>query len=140
MTGMEIWENLTAEGAAGWIVGIVVILMSVIEIAPVKFNPWDSFLGWVGKKMNRRMEDRLDSLQKQVTDMWVNAHRQSILTFAREARSGVQHSNDEWGNVLTVAAEYEAYCEKEDLANGIVKADTEYIRNLYQELSRDHRI
>ena len=140
MTGIEIREILTAEGTAGLILGIAIVVMSLIEIAPVKLNPWDSFLGWIGKKMNRRMEDRFDSLQKQVTDMWVNAHRQSILTFAREARSGVQHSNDEWGNVLTVAAEYEAYCEKEELANGIVKADTEYIRSLYQELSRDHRI
>ena len=36
--------------------------------------------------------------------------------------------------------EYEKYCENHAVTNGIVKADTEYIRNLYQELSRGKRI
>ena len=72
--------------------------------------------------------------------MWINQHRQSILTYARECRGEISHSSDEWSHILTLAAEYESYCEKNAVTNGVVKADTEYIRQLYQELSREHRI
>ena len=42
--------------------------------------------------------------------------------------------------VEVIADEYEVYCSEKHVANGIVKADTLYIRNLYQELSREHRL
>jgi len=42
--------------------------------------------------------------------------------------------------VLNVADEYEMYCEKHEVMNGVVKQDTQYIRGLYQELSRDHKL
>ena len=86
------------------------------------------------------MDGQLKELERRLTDIWIQSHRISILTFARESRAGVQHSSDEWTNVLNIADEYESYCEKHDITNGIVRADTEYIRNLYQELSRDHKI
>ena len=72
--------------------------------------------------------------------MWVNSHRNQILIFAREARGGIEHSPDEWTNVLNTIADYEAFCQGNKITNGIVKADSEYIRDLYQELSREHRI
>ena len=62
------------------------------------------------------------------------------LKLARECREEITHSADEWSHILTVAEEYEEHCKRNNVSNGIVKADTEYIRNLYQELSRDHRI
>ena len=43
--------------------------------------------------------------------MWINNHRQHILTFARECRANIEHSSDEWTNVLNVAEEYEKYVE-----------------------------
>jgi hypothetical protein len=67
-------------------------------------------------------------------------HRQAILQFARECRGGQQHSVEEWSHVLNVADEYEMYCEKHEVMNGVVKQDTQYIRGLYQELSRDHKL
>ena len=67
-------------------------------------------------------------------------HRQAILQFARECRAGQEHSEEEWSHVLNVADEYEQYCQKKNVINGVVKQDTLYIRQLYQELSRDHRI
>lgn len=132
----EIMSKLNAETVT---VGIVVLL-SLIQISPIKLNPWDKLLGWFGKKLNGATEKRLEAVEKQILDMWVNSHRQCILTFAREARAGIEHSSDEWTNVLNVAEEYEKHIREKKLANGIVTQDTEYIRNLYQELSRDHRI
>ena len=140
MTVMEFWNKLTVGGLAGWAVMLILILMSLIQISPIRLNPWDRIFSWLGKKMNGQMQKQLDELRKQVRDMWVNNHRNQILVFAREARGGVEHSSDEWTNILNMIADYETFCEENKITNGIVKADSEYIRNLYQELSREHRI
>lgn len=140
MTVIEFWNKLTVGGLAGWAVMLILILMSLIEISPLKLNPWKHVLKWIGKTINEDTDKKIDDLQKQVRDMWVNNHRNQILIFAREARGGIEHSPDEWTNVLNQAEEYEKYVHERGITNGIVTQDTEYIRNLYQEMSREHRI
>lgn len=140
MTVYEAAMKLTAGELAGWAVVLLIILFSLIQIAPVKLNPWDSILGWLGRKINGATVKRLESVEKQIRGMWINDHRQRILTFARECRDKITHSPDEWVNVLNVAEEYEKYVKEEKITNGIVTQDTEYIRSLYQEMSREHRI
>jgi len=140
MTVMEFWNKLTVGGLAGWAVMLILILMSLIQLSPLKLDPWDRIFAWLGKKMNGHVQDQLKELKKQVSDLWINSHRQSILTFARECRADIDHDAEEWNHILSVADEYEVYCQKNVVSNGVVKADTEYIRNLYQELSRERRI
>ena len=140
MTIVEFWQKLTEGGAAGGGVTGVILLFSLIQISPLKLNPWDRVFGWFGKKLNGETQRQLKELQKQVSDIWINAHRQTILTFARECRAGIDHDAEEWNHILSVADEYEVYCQKNIVSNGVVKADTKYIRDLYQELSREHRI
>ena len=133
----DFFSSLTGGEIAGWGLAALIVLLSLIQVSPLRLNPWDSILSWLGKKLNGKA---LAELQKQVTTMWVNSHRGALLTFARECRAGVDHSPDEWSNALCIADEYEVYCEKNHIANGIVKADTLFIRNLYQELSREHKV
>ena len=125
---------------AGYITAGIVILLSLIQISPLKLNPWDKLLGWFGKKLNGATEKRLEAVEKQIRDMWINNHRQTVLTFARECRANIEHSSDEWTNVLNVAEEYEKYVLENKITNGIITQDTEYLRKLYQELSRDHKL
>ena len=132
MTINEIWEFLRGLDL-GWTGAAILLLLSLIQISPVRLDPWDRIFAWVGSKLN-------GNLQKQVREIWINIHRQAILQFARECRAGQEHSEEEWSHVLNVADEYEQYCQKNSVINGVVKQDTLYIRQLYQELSRDHRI
>ena len=124
----------------GYVTAGIVILLSLIQISPLKLNPWDKLLGWFGKKLNGATEKRLEAVEKQIRDMWINNHRQTVLTFARECRANIEHSSDEWTNVLNVAEEYEKYVLENKVTNGIITQDTEYLRKLYQELSRDHKL
>lgn len=140
MTLFEAFQKLTAGEVAGWAAVLIIILFSLIQIAPVKLNPWDSIFGWIGKKVNGETARRIGKLETHVRDMWINDHRHMILTFARECRAEITHSPDEWTNVLNVAEEYERYVAENQITNGIITQDTEYIRRLYQEMSREHRI
>ena len=140
MTIYEVVGKLTAGEVAGWGVAILILLLSLVQVSPLKLNPWDSIFGWIGKKTNGTTENRLNAVEKQIADMWINNHRQTILTFARECRADIEHSSDEWTNVLNVAEEYEKYVTENKVTNGIITQDTEYIRKLYQDMSREHRI
>jgi hypothetical protein len=124
----------------GYVTAGIVILLSLIQISPLKLNPWDKLLGWFGKKLNGATEKRLETVEKQIRDMWINNHRQTVLTFARECRADIEHSSDEWTNVLNVAEEYEKYVIENKITNGIITQDTVYLRKLYQELSREHKL
>ena len=139
MTITELFEKITAGEMAGWVLAALIVLLSLIQVSPLKLNPWDNIFAWVGKKMNGATEKRLSEVEKQVSDMWINHHRQCILTFARECRSGISHSSDEWSNVLNVAEEYEQYVREKRITNGIIHQDTQYLRKLYQELSMEHK-
>ena len=140
MTIYELLSKLTAGEMAGWACVLLILLLSLIQIAPVKLNPWDSILGWIGKKTQGEMRKQITDLKKQVTDIWISSHRQSILTFARECRADIDHDAEEWNHILSIADEYEVYCSTHSVSNGVVKADTRYIRDLYQDLSRGHKI
>ena len=140
MTIYELVTKMTAGEMAGWALVMIILLFSMVQVSPLKLNPWDQVFGWIGRKTNGDMRDELKELKKQVSDLWINAHRQSILTFARECRANIDHDAEEWNHILSVADEYEIYCQKNVVSNGVVKSDTEYIRGLYQELSREHRI
>ena len=60
-------------------IGGVVRLLSLIQVSPLKLNPWDNIFAWIGKKLNGSTEKRLQEVEKQVSDMWINNHRQCIL-------------------------------------------------------------
>ena len=139
MTITELFEKITAGEMAGWVLAALIVLLSLIQVSPLKFNPWDNIFAWFGKKMNGESEKRLQEVEKQVADMWINNHRQCILTFARECRSDISHSSDEWSNVLNVAEEYEQYVREKHITNGIIHQDTQDLRKLYQELSMEHK-
>lgn len=139
MTITEIFEQLELEAVAGETLAGIVIILSLIQISPLKVNPWDKILGWLGRKMNRATEDKLSGLDKRVTDIWINGHRQSILTFARECRSGISHDSEEWAYILNVCEEYERFTEDHHVTNGVVRENTRYIRDLYQKNCHDSK-
>ena len=136
----DLVQKLSGGEMAAWAAVLIIIAMSLVQVAPVRLNPWDKILNWFGRTINGKLQEQMDALQKQVSDLWINSHRQSILTFARECRADIDHDAEEWNHILSVADEYETYCEKNTVSNGVVKADTRYVRELYQELSRQHRI
>ena len=147
MTLNEITMQMQAERFAGGAVALFFILLSLIQISPIHINPWDAIFTWLGKKLNiglekrlSALEGRLDTLQKHVQDLWICSHRQSILTFARECRSDIAHDSEEWTNILNICEEYEHYTQENAVTNGVVRENTRYIRELYQQLSREHRI
>lgn len=97
----------------------------VIQIVPIKINPWTFILKRVGKIMNEdtdkkvtevmaKMEDLEDKVgdmeEKREMDRAMNARRR-ILRFSDECIRKEQHSKEYFDNVLEDISEYKRYCE-----------------------------
>ena len=57
MTFLDVMQKLSEGESAGWgIVGVFIVLLSLIQISPLKLNPWDRLFGWLGRKLNGDVE------------------------------------------------------------------------------------
>lgn len=135
--------NASGAGILFTLVGI----LSLIQIAPIKINPWDVILGWVGSKINAGIRGQLDAVreksdiqQEEFREFWVDYQREAILRFSRECSQETPHSREEWNHILDIIRRYESFCTKHDIANGVIEENSSYLRDLHKKLLNEHRI
>lgn len=129
--------DMTIGQIIGGGVGLLVILLSVIEIVPIKVSP----LAWIGRRMNKELIHKVDGLNSKVnkiedTVMEQNAItcRVRILRFGDEIIHGDKHSKDSFDQVLEDIDTYEAYCrEHPDFKNNKTVITTQKIKDVYAE-------
>lgn len=131
----------------------VIILMTLIQISPLKINPWSWLAKQIGKGINgeviKRIDDldkRVDGLDKKITDQGekederaaVN-HRVRILRFGDELLEGRKHTKDSYDQVLTDITDYNQYCDDHPkFRNNQTMATVKYIEDSYQERLKKH--
>lgn len=115
---MSLYDWLQAGG------GAALLLMTLVQIAPIKINPWSAVARGIGKTMNKDMMDKLESVETEVKDLKekhdklenrmdeddTDACRTRILRFADELRRGVEHSEEFFNQILDDVSDYEHYC------------------------------
>ena len=144
MSLAQIIENFTA----GSVVSVLVILTLLIQISPLKLDPWT----WIGDQLNKHIKEdmnkRIDKVEKDITslndninviDGKLNAHivesyRTTILDFADKVMGGQVFTKDKWSQMIKVCDLYEAYVRDNNLLNGDATEGIEYIREKYHEL------
>jgi len=126
---------------------VLPVLLTIVQIAPIKLNPWDNLFRWVGRKLNseihdkfEQLEERVEQVRKDTEERAIADMRWHILNFARTCRIGEEHTKEQWNHVLDQIEKYEKFIRDHDLTNGVIKQDTLYIRDLYTRLSNEGRI
>lgn len=122
-------------------------LLCLVQISPIKINPWDTILGWIGTKINAGVKKDLDEVSRQTSiqkeefrEFWVDYQREAILRFSRECSQETPHSREEWNHILDIIKRYETFCKKHDIANGVIEENSSYLRDLHKKLLQEHRI
>ena len=59
----EILSLLTPANTFGGL-GILVLCLSLVQVSPIRINPWDAILGWLGNKTNASVKKTLDEQGK----------------------------------------------------------------------------
>lgn len=107
--------------------------ITLIEIAPIKINPWAALFKWIGKMINGDLREQVMELKRDFEKKNVEDMRWEILNFANTCRRGTDHSKDEWRHVMDQLYDYEKYTEKKGITNGVIEEDAHFLRELYHE-------
>jgi len=126
---------------------VLAVFLSLVQIAPIKINPWDTILGWLGTKINAGVKKQLDAVSQQSNvqkeefrEFWIDYQREAILRFSRECSQDMSHSREEWNHILDIIKRYETFCRKHEIANGVIEENSSYLRDLHKQLLQEHRI
>lgn len=125
-------------GTTSFIFTIVIIAMTIIQITPLKINPWDFLLGWVGDRMNSHILKKVETLDEKLTehidesrDSSVKRKRERIIGFVEDGMNGKRYTKEAFENIIAECDEYERYIEKYKKKNGVIEATMKEIRERY---------
>lgn len=153
MTLSAIWAQIMgAKDDISLILLILTVLASIIQITPIKINPWDKIFGWIGRKLNKEVSDEVKEIRSDVKQVRedldkhvaenrkekLEGQRRDILEFANACMNGRKHTQEQFTFVIKTCDEYEAYIEKNHLKNGEISSAIEEIRRLYAKCRQNN--
>lgn len=131
-----------------------VVVLTIVQIAPIKINPW-SFIGkmfykfvcWLSRMSLAPLIIKMDEINTKVDTMQseievvkrefeiknANDWRWDILDFFNSARNGRPHSKEEWEHTLDQVKKYERHVETHGIDNGVLEEASKWLRTKYQE-------
>lgn len=110
---------------------------TLIQISPIKINPWTWIAGLLKKWLLGDVLDKLDSLEHDFIDERARTKRWNILNFANSCRRGDFHSKEEWEHCLDELYLYEKHCEEHKIPNGVMVECSKYLKTTFRELLND---
>ena len=104
---------------------ILVGLLSLIEVVPIKISP----IEFVGKKLNKSTNEKLDKLDKKIEDYHQEDAKILISDFVQDIKNGETKSETQWIAMLNFVNEY-----IDKGWNSKVKQDAIFIESEYRKL------
>ena len=132
-----------------WIIGgggLLAVLLTLVQIAPIKVNPWSAIAKAIGRAVNADVLRELDTVtQKLDTHIRVDdernadSYRTRILQFNNELLREIMHTREDFIEILAVIDDYESYCrDHEDYKNNRASCAIENIKRVYMERLQKH--
>lgn len=119
---------------------VIIAIPTIIQITPIKINPWSALFKWIGKLITNNACNKLDSLVTQMDKLekTIDANekdriRWEILDFANSCRNDRKHSRDEFQHIVDLNDKYKALLKKTNDSNGVFDIEFKYIKDLYAE-------
>ena len=126
--------------------GIILVLMTIVQVTPIKLNPW-SWLGrCIGRAINGEVLEEVKALKEDVKhnkadddEQWASLSRSHILRFGDELLHGTPHSKEHFDQILLDISKYEKYCDAHpEYLNNIAHATIKQIKKTYQQCLDDN--
>jgi hypothetical protein len=146
---LEIIQNISA---LGW-TGIALCLLTLIQISPLKIDPWSWLARKIGNALNQDVIKKQDDFQKesqeyrkkndqQIKNIESSIEKRSaedarnrILRFGDEIKSKqIRHSEEYYNQILADITDYEKYCkEHPNFKNNRTVLTSELIELTYKQ-------
>lgn len=124
---MNLSEILSAGG-----IGAVLIL-TLIQIAPIKINPWSAIAKAIGRAINGDLTRAVNQVSESVDQNEIDRLRWEILDFSNSCQNGRRHTREEFDHIIRMHEKYESILTRRNESNGQVDMAYDYIKTLYQK-------
>ena len=119
----EIFDNLNL----GNLSIICFLALSLIEVSPIKINPWSALCKWLQRQLS------LDEIKEDLMD----SRRTRIIRFDDELYEKRYHGKDMFDAILVDCDKYEKFCEaNHGYVNSVADDSIRHIREVYAEEKR----
>lgn len=144
----------------GDIAVIAMLILSVVQIAPIKINPWSFIMKALGHALNKnvcqaitdlgqkfgKLQDEVEALSKQVDEIKVSDEeyraieaRIRILNFCNNLMADFHYTKDAFDQIIGDIDMYEAYTVQHPLfKNNQTVSTIKYIKSYYQKMLENH--
>lgn len=137
---MDLYEWLAGGG------GLLVALLTLVQIMPLKINPWSAIAKAVGRAVNADVLRELDTVTRKLDthirvddERNADSYRTRILQFNNELLREIMHTREDFIEILAVIDDYERYCrEHKEYKNNRAVCAIENIKRVYMERLQKH--
>jgi hypothetical protein len=134
-------QEILAGGGLSLVVGL-----TLVQVSPLKINPWSALARMIGRAVNAdvsrelaEIKGKLDSHITMDDRRNADSHRTRILHFNNELLRSINHTKEEFIEVLAEIDAYEDYCRTHpDYPNNRAVLAIENIRGNYREHLQKH--
>jgi len=114
--------------------------MTLVQLAPIKIDPWTWLARKIGHAINGDVIARLDKLEATFEERAAKDARIRILRFGDEILHGVHHSKEHFDQILQDITEYDQYCDThKEFKNNMTVLTTKHIMETYSECLEEHK-
>ena len=120
----------------------IIVILSIIQIAPIKINPWSWLGGWIGKMIGiKNLEEKVDKLEYKVDRNEAVASRVRILGFGDNLRRGNEDvSKEYYDQILDDITHYNQYCILHpEFENDRTVLTVQVIKSTYQKMLTERK-
>lgn len=146
----------------------ITILSVVVEVAPIKINPWTVIFKYIGGIINRGVYKKLDDIEgatqrntraiedikaeiesrfndydKQDKEYQAVGMRNEIINFAENLKLGRVYSEKQFEYILDVVSKYNMHCEKYKIKNHYIDDAHDIIKSemkeRFEEIKKGHK-
>ena len=133
---------------ASWGIVLFIAVTGLVQIAPIKFDPWSRIAQAIGRAINKDVMDKFNKLENDVSalrelgdtrdakedERHARTLRRDILRFGEEVRHVPKHTKERFDDVLLEITEYESYCNSHpDFKNRMTTATVHLIMSVYEK-------
>lgn len=146
-------SELTSGQIAGFSTLLAVFLTAIIDISPIKINPWKRIFRAFGRAINGDVLDEVAALKREIAKIKADADeraataderdakaaRSRILRFGDECLHNVKHSKEHFDQIMRDIKEYESYCDDHpSFENNTAVHTIGLINEIYRDRLREH--
>lgn len=128
---------------------LIVIIMSLIQIAPIPVNPWT----WIGNAFNKdllvtvkehgekidKLSQKIDDVENEISEDKAMTARYRIIRFDDEIRHKVLHTKEHYDQIIIDIDTYEKFCKENPwFRNNQAHLAISNIKKRYEEHNADN--